>query len=232
MAVIVPGSIVADIRGSVGAETYSRTQGGLVVKSKPIPTQTASTKRDQIQANLTAVTQAWSGRLTALQRKNWGTYGHQWPRPNRWGDPIITSGYLAYVRCNCTLKLINPALWIDEPPALGMLPIPTFTIYSFLTTTQNVFITLDPFYQLVEEYYLIISMGKTTNTGVSYYSSPWQIKQASRWWDGDWNPYIEYMDLGDWPGTLTRVWIKAFMYDSTTGRLSIPFQATCISVPG
>jgi len=226
MAVIVPGSIVADIRGSVGAETYSRTQGGLVVKSKPIPTQTASAKRDQIQANLKAVTQAWSGRLTASQRLAWKLYGHNFPRPNRWGASTITSGYLAYVRCNCALKLLDDTWWIYSPPKLGMLPMPVFTMQFFSGCPMELDIVLDPAYPLENHYFLIISTGKTTNAGVSYYSSPWQIVSTNEYDEGTWTPSLITIEIDAWPGGLARAWVKAFMFDRTTGRISKPFQFT------
>lgn len=228
MAVFRPGSIVVDIRGSVGEETYTRGLGGLVVKRKAYPTQTASTKRDQIQANFKAVQQGWSGRLTADQRQAWHGYGRRYPRPNRWGESTIDSGYLAFVRCNCSLKLIDDTWWIDDPPKLGMLPIPAITITAYFTTINVVSITIDPAYQLADDYYLIISAGQTTNSGVSYYSSPWQLVQASRWFGSVWTPLLIDINMPVWTGTKTRFWAKAFMLDKTTGRLSIPFQNSCI----
>ncbi len=230
MANIVLGSIVTDIRGSVGAETYSRGPAGLVVKARSNPSQPVSAKRDQIQANFLAVTQAWSGRLTAAQRMAWRAYGHRYPRPNKFGARTIVSGYLAFVRCNCSIKLINSVAWIDVPPEAGMLPIPTFTVVAFSENGDFLLtIRLGP-YELFEDLCLVASVGKTTNAGVSYYSTPWQILNAHVY-DGEaWWPPIGNRFTPPWVGTKDRLWVKAFAFDYITGRLSIPFQASCIIV--
>ena len=227
MAVFRPGSIVADIRGSVGSETYTRGQGGLVVKARSTPSQPPSAKRDQIQANFLAVTQAWSGRLTAGRRQAWQAYAYQYPRPNKWGDPIITSGYLAYVRCNCALKLLDDTWWIDVPPKLGMLPMPVFSMIFWSGAPIELDITLDPAYPLENHYFLIISIGKTTNAGVSYYSSPWQIVSTNEYDEGTWTPSLITIEMDAWAGGLAKAWAKAFMFDKTTGRISKPFQTSC-----
>ena len=227
MAVCILGSLVSDVRGSVGTETFSRTLGGLIVKARSNPNQPESAARDQAQANLTNVARGWSDRLSAAHRTAWRSYGTRYPRPNRWGNPIIDSGYLAYVRLNCALKIINPAWWRYSAPIGGMLPAPIFT---FIATPLNggflVELTLNESVHYQNNYYLGISAGKTTNVGVSYYSTPWQFFQGSLHSEGDWDPPIDYMEYPVWCGTKSRLWTRAFMLDKTTGRMSVPFQTS------
>ncbi|HUW33205.1 MAG TPA: hypothetical protein VM223_16475, partial [Planctomycetota bacterium] len=85
MAGIQLGSIVSDIRGSVGTETYSRGQGGLYVKARSGPTGEPTAKQIQSTDATTALSQAWSDTLTEAQRETWRTYAAQFPKANRWG---------------------------------------------------------------------------------------------------------------------------------------------------
>lgn len=225
MANIMLGSIVGEIVGSVGTETYARNGAGLHVRARSNPAQPASGKRDQVQANLTAVSQAWSGRLSEAQRAAWRQYGLTYPRPNRLGQPSLTSGYLAYCRCGCAMKMINPANWIDDPPALGMLPSCPF---SFLCAEAGgmvfVSITLDPNYPTWDNLNFLLTVGKTTNLGVAYYSTPWQFFQRHWYIAGGWNPIFLGIMLPAWVGVGDRAWLKAYMFDAPTGRIAVPFQ--------
>ena len=225
MANIVLGSIVSDIRGSVGAETYSRTLAGLIVKARSNPSQPESEFRDAAQAIFTEVTQAWSGRISESQRQAWNAYAARYPRPNRWGNPIVTSGFLAFVRANCTVKQRTPAQWFDIPPKLGMLPAPIFTFrYLDYDPMFMIVLTLDPAYTLKAADCLIISIGKAVNVGVTYYSTPWRFLESSEF-DGEaWDPGIDWIDAGEFPGEGDRVFVKATIYDNLSGRMSVPFQ--------
>jgi hypothetical protein len=100
MAVIVPGPIVADIRGKCGANTFSRNQGGLYVKANPVWTQPPSEFRDVTQAALRDLTPLWSSQLNEPQRQGWRAYAARNPRPNRWGHRTLHNGYAFWVRAN------------------------------------------------------------------------------------------------------------------------------------
>lgn len=232
MASIVVGSIVQDIRGSVGAETFSRAQGGLTVRARSNPSQPVSTRRDATQGNLTDVAMGWSGRLTAAQRTAWRGYGARYPRPNCWGEPTLTSGYLAYVRSNCAAKAYHDSIWVDDPPALGMLPMVPFT-YTCLSYLGNFYytITLDPLYVPYIGDCAIISLGKLTNEGVSYYSSPWRIYHVSLWVPSAWNPILSFNLDGTWLGNNDLSWVKIFIVNKDSGRVAKPFQLSEPVVP-
>lgn len=225
MAVIQVGSIVSDIRGSVGSETYSRGPGGLHVRARSNPSQPESEFRDGAQAIFSEVTKAWSGRLSEAQRQAWQVYGARYPRPNRWGVTSITSGYLAFVRANCTIKQAAPPVWFDVPPELGMLAAPIFTFaYSNGALPYFVYLYIDSSVDLQEGFVLIVSMGKSCNVGVTYYSTPWRFLSAHLW-DGEfWDPDIISINVGTYTGDGDRLFMKGTLIDYNSGRMSIPFQ--------
>ena len=100
MALINLGSIVADIRGSVGDETYSRNQGGAYVRARSGPSAPPNANQLNITASMTALSQAWSGTLTEANRNTWHEYAEQFPRPNRWGKRVLSNGYTRFVSIN------------------------------------------------------------------------------------------------------------------------------------
>jgi hypothetical protein len=118
MAVIVPGPIVADIRGKCGGVTYSRNQGGLYVKANPVWEQPESEHRDATQAVIRDLPSAWSGELTEEQRQGWRNYAVANPRPNRWGHQNLHNGYAFWLRTNAYLKRIGQTPLYYDPPTI------------------------------------------------------------------------------------------------------------------
>ena len=224
MAVFVPGSIVTDIRGSVGSETYSRAQGGLVVKARSNPSQPESAARDATQANMTAVSQAWSGRISSAQRAAWHAYGRRYPRPNRFGALTIHGGYVSYIRANCSAKVFSQASWVDDPPDRAPLATAPFVFYvQKIVATYYVTIFFEDYYDFENGFRAAFSQGKTTNVGVSYYSTPWQVYFTSESDGTVWTPLLTTSTLTAWAGDLARAWLKCFVYDHNSGAVSIPF---------
>lgn len=221
MANIILGSIVGDIRGSVSTETYIRGPAGLAVRSRVSPAQPPSALRDQAQLNLTNVSREWSGGLTALQRKAWEVYASSYPLPNVWGNRLLNSGYLAFVRSNLAAKTLNPATWQRDPPNRCPLPIPSFT---FTATDQVTYIDVDITVDshVPREAYdnLIVSAGKATNVGVNYYSSPWRVIHFSYWTGSAWNPPLSSISCTTWAGTGQRIFLEAYLFSGSTGALS------------
>ena len=228
MATIQTGPIVSDIRGSVGALTYSRTHAGLIVKSRSNPPQPASAKRDAAQDALKTVTQAWSGTLTETERNTWKAYARNYPRPNRLGERVLDGGYLAFIRPNVRGALLaSPLLWATAP-SRAPLPVPFFSLSaSYSAPTLTASIALGPTYPLEAGFLFIIFAGKTTNIGVGYYDTPWQGLLVSTWGGAAWSPSLSPLTLPAWSGAGEKLWMKGFILDSATGAMSSPGQASC-----
>jgi len=94
------GSILADIRGSVGNQVYGRGPGGLFVRDRITPAQPTSPERLLRQQALAAIGQAWSTVLTPTQRADWRAYAAQHPLTGKWGQPLAGNGFGTFVRSN------------------------------------------------------------------------------------------------------------------------------------
>jgi len=123
MAVIKTGSIVADIRGKIGDEVYTRGQGGAAVRSIGTWAQPDTDLQLAVRAIMVTLSGAWSSTLSEDQREQWRAYAHANPRPNRWGTLTQTSGYLAFVRHNFhAYREASTIIFPDAPTAPPLYP--------------------------------------------------------------------------------------------------------------
>ena len=138
------GSIVADIRGKVGDEIYSRGPGGITVRSPGTWTQPDTDDQLAARAVITALSQAWSATLTNAQRSAWRQYARTHPRPNRWGIPNNTSGYNRFIRINAYEYRRTQALAYTTPPIAADLHPPVHTLTAYQNGTIEISGTLSP----------------------------------------------------------------------------------------
>lgn len=179
MAVIRTGSIVSDIRGSVGDETYSRNKGGLYVRARVDPAQPASAERDLRQAALTAISQHWSASLTSAQRVSWRGYAAQHFLPNRWGTLSPRSGYVHFVRCNFQHYRVLAAVAFNTPPAQPPMHMPEFTLEANAAASWlRVWLPLTNYPDPVAADRYFLYCGADASAGRSYYSSPFRYRTS------------------------------------------------------
>jgi len=185
MALIAPGSLVADIRGSVGDVTYARNASGLYVRARTSPDQPESSERDKRQAALTALSQAWSATLTEAQRSTWRTYAARFPMPNRLGRLRFWDGLRHFIRCNAQHYRVSEAITFSSaPPAPPTYP-PTFTIgASHMPNILNFSVPPSNYDPPPTGMRLYAYAGLQVNQGVTYYSGPWRYLDWTEF-DGD-----------------------------------------------
>ena len=138
MALIKPGPLVSDIRGSIGGSVFARNAGGLYVRNRVAPLNPQSTRQTQVRSNLSSLSNAWSTALTQAQRDGWNQYASQVPLFNALGEQRFVSGLAMYVRAN-TLLLDTGGTRRDDPPdsfTLGPSVTPTYTLDSTADTIQ------------------------------------------------------------------------------------------------
>lgn len=117
MAITQLSAIVADIRGSVGGNTFSRNRGGAFVRKRVVPINPNTTRQGEARQRVSSLSQRWSATLTAAQRSAWIAYAEATTWTNRLGAEIGISGLSAYVRTN-SLRLLAGLSPRDDGPAL------------------------------------------------------------------------------------------------------------------
>lgn len=119
MAVIKAGALIADIRGKVGTNVFSRNQGGAIVRDLGTWAQPDTDAQTECRNTLEDLAVAWSSTLTEAQREAWRTYAVTNPRPNRWGVRSLTNGYVTFIRHNFHSYLDTSALQFPTAPTAG-----------------------------------------------------------------------------------------------------------------
>jgi len=176
VAVIKTGSVVADIRGSGGDQTYARNQGGLYVRARTGPTAPSSGEKQASINAMIALARWWSTHLTDQQRADWRSYAAQHPRPDRWGQPSLANGYNRFIAVNHrAARITGQPGWIEAPDLPHLPPaLPTFTADS---VTGNVTVQMPPpdWMPILYNVQLLAYWGRIVSVGVNFYDSFWSF---------------------------------------------------------
>ena len=175
MAIWKPGALAADVRGKLGEMIFTRGQGGPTIRSLGTWDQPDTNAQLETRAALGNLAAAWSTVLTEHQRDTWRSYANTNPRPNRWGTPTQTSGYLCFIRHNFHAYLDTDDLAFPAAPTAPPIHPPQLDI-SINRTTLIASITLPPanYPTPTVDLTLYVYSGIPINAGRSYYSGPWR----------------------------------------------------------
>lgn len=222
MAVIDTGSIVNDIRGSVGNETYGRNQGGLYVRARAGPAGQPTQEQIKVTDAMSAVSAHWSSQLTAQQRADWRSYAHQHPRPNRWGQPSLTNGYTRFIAANIRPHIAAQAIPYEDAPDGPPLHLALYEITAD-AGTDNITVTAQPLNYDIPDRTTQVSAywGDAVGAGVNFYGSPWTYAGANFF-----IPFVGWV-FDPWvmnhPDDLLvdeRVFLKFVLTETVTGAMS------------
>ncbi|MBA7645775.1 hypothetical protein ES703_53533 [subsurface metagenome] len=114
MAIFVP--ILGNLRGSIGANTYSHNRGGDYVRRRVAPTNKNSTRQQTMRALLSTYASAWSLGLLPAQREAWNTWAGQQAKEGPLGNSINLTGINGFIWCNTHIADAGDAQ-INIPPA-------------------------------------------------------------------------------------------------------------------
>lgn len=142
MAIAVP--ILANLRGSVGANTFSHNRGGDYVKRRGSPTNPNSTRQQAMRTFLSSLSVLWSSVLTQGQRDAWDTWAAAQARVGPLGNSINLTGINAYVWCNTHILDAGDPRLDDPPVAVAPGGLLTFSGVISAATTYDVTFTGTP----------------------------------------------------------------------------------------
>lgn len=123
MAILIPGAMVAEARGSIGGVTFSRNKGGLYAKNRVSGVNPQTTRQTDVRADFASLISDWGLVLTGTQRTAWIDYAAASPILNRLGQSIFISGLNWFTRTNVALLQASLSR-VDDPPPVGLFPPP------------------------------------------------------------------------------------------------------------
>lgn len=96
MAKFTPGPAVAEVRGSVGGTTFTRTRYGAIMRVRTKPVVSGTSWAQNAKGRFTTGTQSWQG-LTAAQKMSWNEWCQTNPVTGSLGEKQVLTGHVAYV---------------------------------------------------------------------------------------------------------------------------------------
>ncbi|NVM57914.1 MAG: hypothetical protein HWN51_07335, partial [Desulfobacterales bacterium] len=142
MAIFVP--ILGNLRGSIGANTYSHNRGGDYVRRRVSPTNPNSTRQQTMRSLLSSIASQWASLLTVEQRAAWNTWAAQQPKEGPLGNSINLTGINAFVWCNTHVLDAGDTLLSDPPPATAPNSLLTMSADVSALTTADITFTATP----------------------------------------------------------------------------------------
>lgn len=121
MATVLFGNGVADMRGSINGNVFSRNGNGGYVRNRTTPTNPSSQKQVAVRATLAFLSTYWRS-LTNEQRDAWGTSTPNFPYTNRLGQSSVYSGQQLFMKFNQSLFQSGATTVLEVPPTPQSFP--------------------------------------------------------------------------------------------------------------
>jgi hypothetical protein len=115
MARVKYGSIITELRGSIGGTTFQKNKFGHTAKNKGIPTSTGTNIQFTRRNAMLYIVQAWNN-LTDAQRNLWNSYAATYPQPIKNNVLVQLSGYALFIKYNAIILSMHFPLFTT--PAL------------------------------------------------------------------------------------------------------------------
>lgn len=136
MATVRFGQGVAEMRGSIGGTTFSRSRNGATARNRTVPVNPNTQSQSDLRYLFSQIAQRWA-QLTTPQREQWDDYaGLITYLTNRLGEAYTPSGRQMFQTCNTNLVLAN-SLLNPGPPVGYTLPLTSIiTVPNFSSTEK------------------------------------------------------------------------------------------------
>ena len=125
MAKIRTGSLAGNIRGSIGADTFSQNRYGTYVRRRAIPTRVVNEYTTKVRSIFAFLVSVWQN-LPKDVRDIWDTYAQGNPIVDSFGEQQILSGFNCFVGINTRLAYIGSDLTTTPPTKALVAPVSVF----------------------------------------------------------------------------------------------------------
>lgn len=229
MATALPGPLVTNIVGSVGDVTFYRSRGGLAIRNRVDPDQTATPARNAHWTTMRDLGTSWATVLTPQQRQDWAHYASRTPLPDHAGYLKTISPWAMFTHCNYHRRRFDVALASATPPTAPPLPRPT-TALTVDANAETITLTVPPDLWPIPPINaaLYVYLGDWQPPTINSYTTPYRAAGYVLYLP-PWTP-----DPWTLPGRGTyseggSVWLKLIAEDLDTGAISTPslLRAAC-----
>lgn len=181
----IKSALLTQMSGSIGGMTGAHNRGGLYLRARTIPVDTATAFQNQVRTGFTQLVNFWTDVLTASQRASWELYAQNVLVTDSLGDPRQISGQNWYIGANTPRLQANAKLGTEltvvntAPNSFNRGEQPEYTISDFSAATGIAisFPVADGPGTNVNAAILLF-MGRPRNAGRTFFKGPWRLVAA------------------------------------------------------
>lgn len=176
MALVKLGSLVSDIRGSVGGTVFTRNKSGAIVRQRTVPINPNTARQSTIRAIIAQVSASWAPGTTQAQKDAWGVFAANMLQPNKVGEAIQISGFNQFARANQTLLNAGLAAVADAPVIFNLPGEDILYATEIDAGTGKISVVFDDSRDWVDEdgAAMIVQMGIPQSVGRQFFGGPWR----------------------------------------------------------
>jgi hypothetical protein len=170
MALIQPGPMASDIRGSMGGAVFSRNRSGLYIRRRVVPINPKTTGQTEARNRISALQLTFRTGLNPSQQQMWADLAAGTTAKNKIGLAISLTAQNVYIKINSLrLRCGLTAMHVAPAPPAGC-DAPDVTLAG--DTTSGVTLTAcSP--AMVADACFYIQVGAAVNQTVKSYGGPW-----------------------------------------------------------
>lgn len=109
----IKSALLTQMSGSIGGMTGAHNRGGLYLRARTVPVDTATARQQQVRTAFSELVVRWTDTLTPAQREAWNLYGQNVLVTDTLGDPRPRSGQNWFIACNTPRLQANAVLGTD-----------------------------------------------------------------------------------------------------------------------
>lgn len=118
MAKFLPGAVIADIRGSIGGNTFARNPAGSYVRNRTIPVDPSTVPQQARRALIGYLSSSWRD-LTQSQQNSWIAATPSFPRVDSLGQAYTLTGQQLFIYLNYWRAFVTDPLEVLPPDPLS-----------------------------------------------------------------------------------------------------------------
>jgi len=223
VANVLPSCLVADIRGKVGDQVFSRNRGGLYVKSVPDWEQPFSWPWQIAKDTLTLCSKSWSDDIGPDWRALWDDYAARYPIRGRFQGSNANKGRGWFIRTNFYYAYINTSIIYGLPPSDDPKPSINLT-FTANVAANNLLADMSSmtYGQTWPGLVCMAFIGLPTSTARNHYTLSWTYLAMQRRIDLDWEFPIWELFTPNPVAANRRYWLRLVFQEEADGALARP----------
>lgn len=230
MARLLFTAFLAEARGKLNGNVFSRNKGGAIIRNKVTPINPRTSFQSLQRAYTSDIAKAWPNDLNDDQRQAWTSYGQIIGAKSIFGNGLILSGIATYQRIN-RIVLNSGGTRIDDPPINQDVPSVLAATLTANSTGPVLELAFDPS-PIISPQGLYIFATPAISAGISNVSNRLRF---IGFFDGEVTPLdlltawqTRYGTFPSSPGQ--RIAITAAVVDNTTGAISAATGASTLVI--